>query len=125
MYMQSTTALKASMVEFSNSVGAQLGVQYPYTVTAPLATSLAGTQFIRLFLDQVREPALFACVPSGNRLHALFHLVIHVKDLCAECLSAVVPAVNIEFRGPIHVFRSCGDISVTASPSFVPCSSVF
>ena len=68
MYMQSTTALKASMVEFSNSVGAQLGVQYPYTVTAPLATSLAGTQFIRLFLDQVRGPALFACVPSGNRV---------------------------------------------------------
>jgi hypothetical protein len=60
MYMQSPKALKRSMIEFSDSVGAQLGVGYPCTVTAPLTTSLVGTQFLQLFLDQV-------CLCPGRR----------------------------------------------------------
>ena len=55
MYAQSIPDLKASMVLFSNSIGNQLGTDYPVSVTAPVATALEGTMFIRLFLDQVRD----------------------------------------------------------------------
>ncbi len=54
MYAQSIPDLKSSMVVFSNTIGNQLGPDYPVSVNAPVATALQGTMFIRLFLDQVR-----------------------------------------------------------------------
>ncbi len=74
MYGQATTGLKQSMVEFSNGVGEAMGVDYGYTVTAPLAASLEGTRFIRLFLDQILGTVVFLLVLMG--VLAIYALVL-------------------------------------------------
>ena len=50
--------------DFSNVVFDSLGADFPVTVTAPLLTTLEGSRFFRMFLDQVLN-RLFAALPSS------------------------------------------------------------
>ncbi len=52
IYTGSAAALKQAIIDKSDGVGDSLGPAYPVTVTAPLATTVANSYFIRLFLDQ-------------------------------------------------------------------------
>jgi len=61
MYFQDTAGVKVSMLEFTNRVAMNLGLGYPAAVSAPLANALQGTQFLQLFLNQVRCLWLVAC----------------------------------------------------------------
>lgn len=64
-YFQDTAGIKASMTQFTDAVFEKLGPGYPATPSLPLATALAATQFIQLFLNQVgRWVVLFASIHS-------------------------------------------------------------
>jgi len=58
-YQLDDVGLKEKMVEFSDSVFDDLGVNYPASPSLPLASGLAGTLFIRLFLDQIFNAVVF------------------------------------------------------------------
>jgi hypothetical protein len=58
IYTQSASGLQAAMIAKTNRIGRALGPNYPVSITAPLASGLASSQFIRLFLDQVGAAAL-------------------------------------------------------------------
>lgn len=78
LYAREIDGLKSAMVLFSNDIGNALGYNFPVSVTAPVATALEGTKFIRLFLDQVRHWCLCRSVP--NVLGGMCSL--HVKSTC-------------------------------------------
>lgn len=81
VYVTGANTIDQSVVEFSNSVIESLGHNYPVTVSAPLATALASTRFIKLFLDQV-------CLDSGGvigRLSGCTSFVLVGRCLGQSC----------------------------------------
>lgn len=62
VYRQEIKPIQRDMADFSASLIESLGVSYPVSVSAPIASTLEGTQFIALFLDQVR-----ASLPGHRR----------------------------------------------------------
>lgn len=73
-YMLDDVGLKERMVEFTNAVFDDLGDDYPAQPTLPLATALAGTLFIRLFLDQIFNAVVFLLGVLG--VMVIYSLVI-------------------------------------------------
>jgi hypothetical protein len=63
IYTQSSSGLQAAMISKTNRIGRLLGANYPVSITAPLASGLSSSQFIRLFLDQVRRVVLSIDLP--------------------------------------------------------------
>jgi hypothetical protein len=52
-YFKSAKPLDNDMIDFSNSVVSSIGIDYPMSMSFPIVTGLATTQFLSLFLDQV------------------------------------------------------------------------
>jgi ABC-type antimicrobial peptide transport system permease subunit len=59
LYLGESNAVNQRISEFAGDVRFRLGLNYPVTVTAPLAVALESTQFIKLFLDQVFGTVVF------------------------------------------------------------------
>lgn len=53
VYVKNEEPRNNDMIEFSNSIINDLGVDYPVTITLPIVTALSATTFISLFLDQI------------------------------------------------------------------------
>lgn len=82
MYVQSGDSLTHSIIEHSNRVGDALGVTYPVTISAPLATALVQSSFIRLFLDQVSESTCATVYTADSHVCACRSLVRSCSCWC-------------------------------------------
>jgi ABC-type antimicrobial peptide transport system permease subunit len=64
-YTKSQNGMDLAMIGLTNSIVDTLGVDYPVTMTLPIALALFGTQFISMFLDQIFTFVVFMLATLG------------------------------------------------------------
>eukprot|EP00742_Colponemidia_sp_Colp-10_P003305 GILJ01003519.1.p1 GENE.GILJ01003519.1~~GILJ01003519.1.p1 ORF type:complete len:1186 (-),score=204.90 GILJ01003519.1:249-3806(-) len=72
LYTDAGSSLQDGLVRMSDSISKSIGIQYPVSVTAPIASQLATTETIRLFLDNVfRAVVIVLCLLSVLLVYSL------------------------------------------------------
>ena len=77
-YLDDLDTMNAALIEFTNTIGVQIGLDYPAAVTTPIATVLTLTQYIRYFLDNIFYSVVVLMVGLGVLL--IFSLLLHDVD---------------------------------------------
>ena len=77
-YLDDLEAMNNILIDFTNTIGLQIGLDYPAGVTTPIATILTVTQYIRYFLDNIFYSVVVLMVGLGVLL--IFSLLLHDVD---------------------------------------------
>ena len=77
-YLDDLQAMNNVLIDFTNTIGLQIGLEYPAGVTTPIAQVLTLTQYIRYFLDNIFYSVVVLMVGLGVLL--IFSLLLHDVD---------------------------------------------